>query len=137
MLLEPFDLGPGRRLSVDQFAFGVKRLVAHRIPSGKAAEIDLAAALQFLPQRLYPADVTLLGGADEIIVADVEEAGHVAPGRRDAVAEFLRRQPESLRRAFDLLAVLVAAGEEFDPAPVEPHEPRQHIAHHGRVRVAE
>src|SRR5216684_7530673 len=108
MLLEPFDLGPGRRLSVDQFAFGVKRLVAHRIPPGKAAEIDLAAALQLLPQRLHPADVALLGGADEIVIADVEEARHVAPRRGDAVAEFLRRQPEGLRRALDLLAVLVA-----------------------------
>src|SRR6202040_2549437 len=44
-LLQPFDLGPARRLPINQFTLVVKRLVAHRIPPGKAPEINLAAAL--------------------------------------------------------------------------------------------
>ena len=50
LLLNPFDLGTGWRLPVDKFALVVERFIAHRIPAGEAAEIDLPAAFQFLPQ---------------------------------------------------------------------------------------
>src|SRR3954447_22566969 len=53
-LLEPFDLGSGRCKfrpvwTRDQLAFVVEGLVAHRVPSGKPSEIDLAAAFKFAP----------------------------------------------------------------------------------------
>ncbi len=92
-LLHPFDFGAGRRLAVEQFALVEERLVAHRIPAGELAEIDFAAALQLVPQRLARADVARLGGADEIVVGDVHELRHGAEILRHAVAEFLRVDP--------------------------------------------
>ncbi len=114
--------------AVDEFALGIEGFVAHRIPAGEAPEIDLAALLQLLPQRLDAAHMARLGRADEIVVADVEKLRHLAPGGRDAVAEFLRRNAGGARRLLDLLAMLVAAGQEFDPIPIEPHKPRQRVA---------
>src|SRR5204862_4461427 len=96
-----------------------------------------AALFQLLPQRLDAAQMPGLGRADEIVVADVEQLRHLAPGWRDAVAEFLRRDPGGARRLLDLLAVLVAAGQAFDAIAVEPHESRQRIASHRRIGVAE
>src|SRR6266436_2376286 len=119
--------------AIDELAFVVEGLVAHRIPAGKPAEIDLAATLQLAPQRLDAAYMTRLGGADEVIIADVQETRHLLPGGRDAVDELLRRDPGGARRLLDLLTMLVAAGQEFDPAPVEPHEPRQNVARHRRI----
>ena len=53
-LLEPFDRRAGRRQTVDQLAFRIERFVAHRVPAGVAAEIDLIAAHQLAPERLNP-----------------------------------------------------------------------------------
>src|SRR5207249_8360627 len=83
VLLQPLDISAGRRKLLaagtrEQLALIVEGFVAHRIPAGKAAEIDLAAPLQFAPQRLDAADMALLGRSDEVVVADVEKPRHLA-----------------------------------------------------------
>ena len=140
-LLQPFDFGAGRRPSaiwaVDELAFVVESLVAHRIPPGKAAEIDFATARQFLPQGLDGARVARLGRADEFVLRDVQQPRDIAKPRRVAVGEFLRRDTGQSGGLRDLLTVFVGPGQELDPPPVEPHEPRQRVARHGRIGVTQ
>ena len=136
-LFDPFDVRAGRRLAADQLALFVERLVAHRIPALETAEIDLAAFLQFPPQRLARLDVARFGGADELVVGDVHQLGHGAEILRYAVAEFLRRHARVARRFRHLLTMLVGAGEKQDPAPIEPHEPRQRVARHRGIGMAQ
>src|SRR5690242_6213464 len=78
-----------------------------------------------------------LGCADEVVVADIQKASHVAERAGDLIGKLLRREPARLSRALDLLPVLVGAGQKPDVATVQPHESRQHIAGHSRVSVTE
>src|SRR6516165_891358 len=137
LFFEPFDLGPGRRLPFDEFALVIKRLVAHRVPSGKGPEIDLAAALELLPDRLDGAGMAWFGGTDEIVIADAEQPRHLEEARGIAVSQLLRRDPGRTRRLLDFLAVLVGTRQESHPTPVEPHETRQHITRHRRIGMAQ
>src|SRR5258708_18673325 len=78
LLLDPFDLGAGRRATADELALVIEGFVAHGVPAGEAAEIDLAAPLQLLPQRLYTPHMAWLCRADEIVAADIHQPRHVA-----------------------------------------------------------
>jgi hypothetical protein len=59
-------------LPLDQFAFVVIGLVAHRVPALVAIEIEIAIGLHALPDFLAGAVVALLGGAQEHIIIDVQ-----------------------------------------------------------------
>ena len=134
-LLDPFDRRPGRRHAAYQLALGEVGLVAHRVPAGIAAEIDLIAPHQLAPERLHAGEVARLGGADEIVVADRHDAGQLAEPAGDAVGERLGRDAGIGGRLLDLLAVLVGAGQEVHPAAVEPREPGDGVARQGRIGV--
>src|SRR3546814_12039730 len=95
-LLDPFDRRAGRRQllavrAILQFVFLVEGLVAHGIPAGIFAEIDIAGGGQLLPQRLHGGDMARLGGADEVVVRDVHRRGEVAETLADPVAERVGR----------------------------------------------
>src|SRR3546814_19806620 len=96
-----------------KLVLAVERLVAHRVPAGIAAEIDLALVLPGLPQRLAGAGVPLLGGADEIVVAVVHDIGKIAEVLRHPVCEGLRIDAGGLGRLLHFLPVLAGAGTEL------------------------
>src|SRR5262249_44460072 len=83
------------------------------------------------------AGVARLGGADEVVVADIELPGHLAESRRNSVGKLLRRDAGRARRLLDLLAMFIGAGQEPDATPIEPHESRQHIAGYRRIGMAQ
>src|SRR6478735_12701201 len=77
LLLDPLDRRSLRRQllavgSFRQLAFVVIGFVAHRVPAGILAEIDIAVRLHAPPQLLAGALVALLARADEIVVGAVE-----------------------------------------------------------------
>src|SRR5690606_24136126 len=73
LLLRPLDRSPLRAatyaiLPDGRLAFGVIGLVAHRVPAGILAEIDIARLFHPPPDLGRRAVMALLGGADEITV---------------------------------------------------------------------
>ena len=141
-LLDPLDLrARGRDLlavgRIGQLGLGIEGLVAHRVPTGVAARIDLARLHEPVPQYLAGALMARLGGADEIVVGEVEHAGQLAEVLRYLVGEGLRLHAGIERRLLDLLAVLVGAGQELYVIAVKTHEARQRIASQRRIRVAD
>ena len=68
-----------------------------------------------------------LGGADEIVVGQVQRLGHGAEARRVAVGQRARRDAFLDRRLLHLQAVLVGAGQEEHVLAVEPLEARDGI----------
>ena len=76
-LLNPFDGCARWRLAVNDFAFGVERLITDSIPSGVGAEINGTIIDQFLPQLLTRRIVTWFRCADEIIIGEVQRSGKV------------------------------------------------------------
>src|SRR4029453_19621570 len=66
-------------------------LVADRVPAGIFVEIDVAVRLHPLPDCLRGAMVTLLGGADEVIVRAVHAFDHGLKTRHGAIDQLARR----------------------------------------------
>ena len=137
-LLHPFDLGAGRGdlLAVGaggELVLGVIGLVADGIPAGVFVEIDLAALDQPLPDRLAGADMARLGGADEIVIAEVHRLGEIAEVLRDLVGEGLGRHAGGDGGLLHLLPMLVGAGQEHHVIAVQALEARQHVAGERRI----
>ena len=125
LLLDPFDRRAVRAkplaLVVEpRLAFVVIGLVAHRVPAGIFVEIDVAVRLHALPDRVRGAVVARLGGADEVVVRELEFFHHGLEARHVALDQLPRRQIFLGRRLQHFDAVLVGAGEEEYVAAVEP-----------------
>jgi hypothetical protein len=71
--------------------------------------------------------VARLGGADEIVVGEVQRRGHGAEALRVAVGELARRDAFLDGRLLHLEAMLVGAGQEEHVLAVEPLEARDRI----------
>ena len=103
-LLDPLDLGAGRDgaalavLADLGLALDEVGLVAHRVPAGILAEIDVARCDELLPQRLAGGVVPRLGRADEVVGAVVHLADQIAERLAHLVGEGLRRQARQRRR---------------------------------------
>ena len=89
-------------------------LVRHAIPTVVAALIQVAGLLHALPQVLHGMMLARLGGADEVVVGDLELAPKLLEVRSLAVGPLLRRHVVLGCGLGDLLAVLVHAGQELD-----------------------
>ena len=136
-LLDPLHGRAGRRPAIRQLVLGVERLVAHRIPAGIGAEIDLVARGELAPQRLHPDAVTRLGRADEVVVGDLHAPGEIAKPLRHLVGERLRRLAGGGCGLLHLLAVLVGAGEETDAPALQAREAGDRVARQRGVRVTD
>ena len=143
LLLDPFDRraglgGEALFLLVEVgLVLGVIGLVAHRIPAGIFAEIDVAVLLHAPPDRFRRPVVALLGGADEVVVRAIEPLHHGLEQRHVAVEQLPRRQAFACRGLLHLLAVLVGAGEEEHVIAVEPHEAGDGVGGDRLVGVAD
>ena len=90
-------------------------LIGHAVPAVIAALIEIAGLLHALPQVLHGMMLARLGGADEIVVGNLELAPEVLEEGRLGVAPLLRGGKAVLLGGLgDLLAVLVHAGQELD-----------------------
>ena len=89
-------------------------LVGHAIPTVVAALIQVAGLLHALPQVLHGMMLARLGGANEVIVGNLELAPKLLEVRSLAVGPLLRRHVVLGRGLGDLLAVLVHTSQELD-----------------------
>ncbi len=126
LLLDPLDRRALRPVAdialadLGEFGLGVVGLVADRIPAGIAVLVDVAIGRHPAPDRLAGSVVALLGGADEVVVGDIEHRRHVAEALGIAVGQFARRHAGSSGGLHHLDAVLVGAGQEVDVLAFEP-----------------
>ena len=139
VLVDELDLARALRARVVrvQLVLGVVRLVGDAVPALVLALVDLASVVEHLHEVLDPALVALLGRADEVVVADVEQLPDVEELRRDGVHPVLGRRAVLLGRLGDLLAVLVESGEEPDVVATHPPVARERVRGDGRVRGSE
>ena len=72
----------------------------------------MAGVVQPGKNCLHAGPVARLGGADEIVMGQLQLFGERLPVRREAVAVGLRILLVGLRRLLDFLAMLVQAGQE-------------------------
>ncbi len=143
LLLHPVDrrAGFGRHPHLLLVEMGLVRgvigLVAHRIPAGIFAEIDVAVLLHAPPDFLRRAVMALLGGADEVVVRAAHALDHGLEKGNVALKQLVRRQPLFGAGLLDFHPVLVGAGEEIDVVAVEPHEARDGVGRDRLIGVAD
>ena len=120
-----------------QLVVGVVRLAAHAVLAAVVVELDVAGVVAALQQLGDRGVVARFGGADEVVVGDVEAAPRRGEARGDPVGELLRSEPRRGRRLLDLLAVLVGAGEELDVVAEQAVPAGERVADDRRVGVAD
>src|SRR6202012_5812320 len=113
-----------------------EHLLADRILAGIAAEVDLVAVQKELEELLDGLDMTRLGGTDVVVVGDAHAIPEGAKGGGDLVGELERRDAGGSGRAFNLLAVLIGAGQKKSVVAEQAVTASDHVGRNGRVRMA-
>ena len=140
LLLEVLDRALVDRAQVAgvELVVGVVLLAGDAVLALVDVELDVAGVVAALQQFGDADPVALLGGADEVVVGDVQPLPRLGEQRGDRVDELLRRSCRRPRRALlHLLAVLVGAGEELDVVAEQAVPAGERVADDRGVRVAE
>ena len=122
-------------VAVDELLLGVVVLAGHAVEPAVGAELDVAVVVDRLEEASYGEVVTRLGGANEVVVGDVQ----VCPGGDEplsgGVGPGLGGHPVLPRRLGHLGPVLVGAGEEEHVVAEEAVPPAERVGVHRRVGV--
>ena len=129
--------GVFRQLAVHQLLLGDEPFLAHRVEPLVLGLVDVAGVVDPLQHLLHDLRVAPLGGADEVVVGNVQPLPGAAESLADPVGEGLGVGTGRRSRLEDLLAMLVGTGEEVGTVAVEPVPTRQEVADDGGVGVAE
>jgi hypothetical protein len=124
-----------RAQAVDDLARLVERLARHAVGAGVGRQVDVPLVVQPLDQLLDRLGVALLGGADEVVVGDLQPLPHLTPAGNHLVAPLDGGHAVGLGGLGYLLAVLVGSGEEEDLLAGEPVVTDQEVGVYGRVGV--
>ena len=114
---------------------GDKGFVSSEVPSLVLTRVNIAARRDALDDLRNRAFVPCIGGADEIVVGDVENSPQVVVVGHYAVGELDRLDALGVGRLFDLLTVLVGSGEKSHLGAGEPMVARKDIGHDRRIDV--
>jgi hypothetical protein len=141
-LLGPLDrraerLTPDTIVAERRFRFVEIGFLANRIPAGIFVEIDGARLLQGDPQRLNGALMALLGGANVVVIGNVERSIHLAKTRRIPVGQFERRQAFLDGGLLHLQTMLIRSGQETNVVAVEPLEAGNRVGRHDRIGMTD
>ena len=126
-----------RALAVHQLAVGPEALAGLAVVADVLALVDVALLIQLGENFLAGLHVVVVGGADEAVVADVQQLPQILDGGHDLVHILLGGHAGIGGLVLDLLTVLVSAGQEHDVAALHALEAGQCVAGHGGVAVAD
>src|ERR1700687_3682669 len=110
--------------------------VRDAVLSGVGALVNVAIVSNAPEQFLRPLLVALFGGANEVVVRDSHPLPELAKFRGNFIRVLLRRFAGSLRRAFNLLAVLISSSQEKSIGAKQSLPPRHGVAGDGGVGMA-
>ena len=120
-----------------QFVVGVVLLAADAVLAPVEVELEVTGVVAALEQLEHAGAVAGFGGADEVVVGDLEVLPRLGELRRDRIGERLRVEAGGVGGALDVEAVLVGPGEEQDVVAEQPSPARQRVTDDGGVGVPE
>ena len=126
-----------RAVAVDQVVLGVVRLAGHAVQALVGVLVDVAVVLGRGQQLLHGGVVAGLGGADEVVVADVQQLPGLAVAGAGDVGLLLGAEAVLLGGPGHLQAVLVGPGQEEDVLAEQPVPPGQAVGDDRGVGVAD
>ena len=134
---EVLALGVVLLVGLRDLGLGEVGLLGHAVPAVIGALVKVAGLLHALPEVLHGVVLALLGGADEVVVRNLELAPEVLEEGSLEVAPLLWGHAVLGRGLGDLLAVLVHAREELDVVAGCATIARLDVAEDGRVGRAQ
>jgi hypothetical protein len=130
---EVLALGVVLLVGLRDLGLGEVGLLGDAVPAVVGALVEVAGLLHALPEVLHGVVLALLGGADEVVVRDLELTPEVLEEGRLGVAPLLRGHAMGGSGLGDLLAMLVHAREELDVVAGRAAVARLDVAEDGRV----
>ena len=124
-------------LAVHQLAVGPEALAGLAVVADVLALVDVALLIQLGENFLAGLHVVVVGGADEAVVADVQQLPQILDSGYDLVHILLGGHTGIGSLVLNFLAVLIGAGQEHDVIALHPLEACQCVAGHGGVAVAD
>ena len=139
VLLQDLYRGPVDRTQqpVQQLGLGVVLLTGDAVEPAVRVLDDPAVVVDLLEELLHRSVVPGLGGADEVIVADVQLVPHCREPGRELIGPLLGGDAMLLGGPGDLLTVLVRARQEEDVITGQPVPAGQRIGIDRGVGVAD
>ena len=134
---EVLALGAALLVGLLDLGLGEVGLLRHAVPAVVGALVEVAGLEHAVPEVLDRVVLARLGGADEVVVGDLELAPEVLEERGLGVAPLLRGHVMLGGGLGDLLAVLVHAGQELDVVARGAAEARLDVGEQGAVRGAQ
>ena len=101
-----------RAVAVGEFFFDVVRLARHAIVTPVHIEFDVAGVVAGLQQLVHAAFMTFFGGADEVVVLDIESFPRIGVERGNLVDEFTGRLACGVGILLHFEPVLVGSRQE-------------------------
>ena len=127
-------------LAVNELALGPEALAGLAVLALVGALVDVAVVVHLLEDLLDGLDMVVIRCADEAVVRNIHELPQIENAlfaADDVVDELLRGHARSLGLIFDLLAVLVGAGQEHDVIARQALVARHRVGRYGAVGVAD
>ncbi len=119
-----------------QILFGDERLAAHIVETVVVGGIDFPAVVEVLQDGLHDAGVAGLGGADKIVVGDLQTLPEFLEAEDRFIHVLLGGNAPRGGGFLHLLAMLVGAREEPGVVAKQTVGAGQHVRQHRRVGVA-
>ena len=124
-------------LAVHQLAVGPEALAGLAVVAGVLALVDVALLIELGEDLLAGLHVVVVGGADEAVVADVQQLPQILDSGYDLVHILLGGHTGIGSLVLNFLAVLISAGQEHDVITLHPLEACQCVAGDSGIAVAD
>ena len=125
-----------RAVALDQIVFGEVRLARYAIEAAVLIELNVTVVVTGLQKLLHAGAVAWFGGANEIVVADVEFLPRISKKWSNRIGEFLWCHTCGISGLLNFQAVLIGAGQEVDLVASHAVPAGKGIADNGGVSVA-
>ena len=127
-------------LAVLELALGPERLARRAVFALVRAFVNVTVFIHFAENLLDCRDMIIVRRADETVVGDVHQLPQIENAllaRDDVVDKLLRRDAGCLCLFFDLLTVLVGAGQEHDVVALQAFVARHRVGRDGAVGMTD
>ena len=126
-----------RAFAVHQLRLRPEALAGGAVFSDIFALIDIALIVELLEDALHAARMLRVGGADKLRIGNIEQLADALDLTCNLINVLLRRNAGFLRDFFDLLAVLIGAGQEIYIIALHSAEPGKRVGHDNFIGIAD
>ena len=121
----------------NEFFFNEVRLACNAVLTAIHVGFNVAGVKTCLQQFLYASSVARFGGANEVVVRNVQAIPRLSEQRGNGVGKFLWGNPSGIGSLLNFQAMFVGAGKQMHFFAKQAVPARNGVGHDGGVRVTQ